>query len=109
MRQTRADGPFAIDAWVVRPDHLHCISILSPEDRDHTTGPGAIKAWFSISICRASFSPTAPVGAAPGGVTPALRRKDELGLLQPYNREYVIRDHADHLAHLRCDWMNPVR
>jgi putative transposase len=34
VRMTRQQRPFHIDAWVVLPDHLHCIWTLPPGDDD---------------------------------------------------------------------------
>jgi putative transposase len=31
VAQTRADRPFRIDAWVVRPDHVHAVWTLPAE------------------------------------------------------------------------------
>ena len=51
VRATRAERPFQIDAWVVLPDHLHCVWTLPAGDCDYGTRWGAIKAQFSMS-CR---------------------------------------------------------
>lgn len=32
VRKTRQDHPFQIDAWVVLPNHMHCIWTLPPGD-----------------------------------------------------------------------------
>ena len=32
VRATRARHPFHIDAWVVLPDHMHCLWTLPPGD-----------------------------------------------------------------------------
>ncbi len=32
VRRIRARHPFHIDAWVVLPDHLHCVWTLPPDD-----------------------------------------------------------------------------
>ena len=32
VRATRAERPFAIDAWVVLPDHMHCVWTLPAGD-----------------------------------------------------------------------------
>lgn len=50
VRMTRADRPFDIDAWVVLPDHLHCIWTLPKGDSDYSTRWGAIKARFSRAL-----------------------------------------------------------
>lgn len=34
---TRENYPFVIEAWVLLPDHLHCIWKLPPGDADHST------------------------------------------------------------------------
>lgn len=32
IREVQAKHPFVIDAWVLLPDHLHCIWTLPPND-----------------------------------------------------------------------------
>ena len=44
VANTRASRPFAIDAWVVLPDHLHCIWTPPAGDGDFSTRWGAIKS-----------------------------------------------------------------
>jgi len=34
VRETRTSRPFRIDAWVVLPDHLHCMWTPPPGDAD---------------------------------------------------------------------------
>jgi len=34
VRATRSRQPFHIDAWVVVPDHMHCVWTLSPSARE---------------------------------------------------------------------------
>ncbi len=58
VRQARAERPFEIVAWVVLPDHLHCVWRLPPDDHDFSTRWGAMKARFTRAImCRPGFSP----------------------------------------------------
>ncbi len=106
---TRAERWFGIDAWVVLPDHLHCVWTLPEGDADFSGRWGAIKARFSMSMGRAGFTPPPPVGRKNGGVNPALRRKGEVGLWQPRFWEHHIRDEADYRAHVRYCWINPVK
>lgn len=47
---TRAERPFAIEAWVVLPDHLHCIWRLPEGDTDYATRWRLIKARFSRGV-----------------------------------------------------------
>ncbi len=46
VRQTRAKKPFAIDAWVVLPEHLHCIITLPPGDDDFSNRIKGINVRF---------------------------------------------------------------
>lgn len=109
VRRTRAARPFSVEAWVVLPDHLHCVWRLPDGDGDFSGRWGAIKARFSMSMRRAGFTPPPPVGWRNGGVNPALRRKGEVGLWQPRFWEHHIRDQADYDAHVRYCWGNPVK
>ena len=43
IRETRQNHPFAIDAWVLLPEHLHCIWTLPPVDTDYSTRWGISK------------------------------------------------------------------
>jgi hypothetical protein len=45
IRKTRKERPFLIDAWVVLPDHMHCIWTLPSGDDDFSN------RWKSIKIC----------------------------------------------------------
>lgn len=42
--------PFAIDAFVVLPDHLHAVWTLPPGDADFSTRWALIKATFSRAL-----------------------------------------------------------
>jgi putative transposase len=50
FRSVRHKHPFAIDAMVVLPDHLHTIWTLPPGDADYSGRRRAIKAGFSIIV-----------------------------------------------------------
>ncbi len=66
---TRATRPFGIDAWVVLPDHMHCVWTLPKGDADFAGRMASIKAQFSIGLRRSGFSPTLnpnPHGAVGG-------------------------------------------
>jgi len=47
----RKKRPFEIDAWVLLPDHLHCIWTLPPDDADYPARWGMIKRQVSVR-CR---------------------------------------------------------
>jgi putative transposase len=50
VRVTRAERPFRVEAWVVLPDHLHCVWTLPEGDADYSARWGAIKARFTKAV-----------------------------------------------------------
>ena len=116
VQATRAVRPFAIDAWVVLPDHLHCVWTLPDGDADFSVRWGAIKGRFSRTVreagfeCRAGFTPPRLWSGRNGGVNPALRTaKGEAGVWQRRFWEHHIRGPADFSDHVRYCWDNPVK
>lgn len=116
VQETRKERPFGIAAWVVLPDHMHCLWQLPEGDSDYSTRMGAIKARFSMSLRRSGFTPTPaqnPYGARGGrvrrvGVNPDLH-KGEVGIWQKRFFEHHIRDEVDFNAHVQYCWINPVK
>lgn len=96
VRMTRAERPFDIDAWVVLPDHMHCIWTLPEGDSDYATRWTVIKARFSRAMPHTSRR-----------ASHVIRR--EHGLWQRRYWEHHIRDEADFENHLRYCWHNPVK
>ena len=94
LRRTR---PFHINAWVVLPDHLHCLWTLPPGDSDFPTRWRTIKALFSRRV------------AHPQERRPSLVRKREAGVWQRRYWEHTIRDDADYAAHMDYIHFNPVK
>ena len=52
VRVTHARRPFGIDAWVVLPDHMHCVWTLPEADANYSERWGTIKARFSRDVRR---------------------------------------------------------
>lgn len=50
VRETRHRRPFHIDAWVVLPEHLHCVWTLPPGDVDNANRWRIIKQQFSKAL-----------------------------------------------------------
>lgn len=96
VRQTRAERPFFIDAWVVLPDHMHCVWTLPDGDSDFSTRWSVIKARFSRAMPHVERRPSH-----------AVRR--EHGIWQRRFWEHHIRDEDDLRAHVRYCWINPVK
>ena len=93
---TRAERPFAIGAWVVLPDHMHCIWTLPAGDPDFSTRWRLIKARFSR-------------GLPEGQRRRSHVARQERGIWQRRFWEHHIRDQADMDVHLRYCWFNPVK
>ncbi len=96
VRQTMAERPFRIEAWVVLPDHLHAIWTLPAGDADYAIRWGAIKARFSR-------------GLAAGRQRDSHLLRREKGIWQRRYWEHHLLHEADFQAHLRFCWQNPVR
>nr|WP_323766588.1 transposase [Antarctobacter sp.] len=125
VQVTRARRPFAIDAWVVLPDHMHAVWTLPEGDANYSDRWGAIKARFSKRVRlkeggAVGCKPTLPVGRRVGlqptdaerlraGRTPSKVAKQDAGIWQRRFWEHHIRDEADYAAHVRYCWGNPVK
>lgn len=119
VRETRAERPFGIDAWVVLPDHLHAVWAMPAGDADYPTRWGAIKSRFTRAVRdsgRVGFHPTVAVDGSRSvvGWNPTLPsasklRKGDAGIWQRRFWEHHIRDEADWQAHVRYCWQNPVK
>lgn len=94
---TRRDHPFAIDAMVVLPDHLHALWQLPEGDADFSTRWRLIKARFSRAV---------PAGEH---ITPSRARRGERGLWQRRFWEHLIRDERDWQRHVDYIHYNPVK
>lgn len=96
VQQTLSERPVEIDAWVVLPDHMHCIWTLPLGDADFSTRWSVIKARFSRTM--------PPVARRPSHV-----QRREHGVWQRRFWEHHIRDAQDYRDHMRYCWMNPVQ
>jgi REP-associated tyrosine transposase len=90
--------PFAIDAIVVLPDHLHCIWTLPEGDADFSTRWRLIKTWFSKHY----------LAKAP--VTHSNRlNKEQQSIWQQRFWEHCLRDEQDFNQHVDYIHYNPVK
>lgn len=96
VRATRAERPFDIEAWVVLPDHLHCIWRLPAGDCDYATRWRLIKSRFSRAIPK-------------GPTRPSHERRQERGIWQRRFWDHHLRGEEDFTTHLRYCWYNPVK
>lgn len=97
VRTVRQARPFTIDAWVVLPDHLHCVWSLPRGGDDFSTRWRLIKTIFARSL------------PANEHRSAARRRHRERGIWQRRFWEHSIRDHRDFAAHVDYVHFNPVK
>ena len=97
VRKVRAHAPFHIGAWVVLPDHLHCLWTLPEGDTDFATRWQAIKTDFSRKMPAREHRSASRFG------------KGERGIWQRRFWEHTIRDERDYAAHLDYIHFNPVK
>lgn len=115
VAQTRAARPFKIDAWVILPDHMHCMWTLPQGDADYSVRMGEIKGRFSRMVRRSGPAPTAPINNRHGVVGGRQRvgenpdHRAEAPIWQKRFYEHHIRDDRDYAAHINYCWFNPVK
>lgn len=91
--------PFIIDAFVLLPDHLHCIWTLPEHDSNFSMRWRQIKSHFS-GQCREEFK---------GRQTAAHLDKGEQAIWQRRFWEHQIRDDGDFIRHVEYIHYNPVK
>ena len=100
IEATRADHPFEIDAWVLLPDHLHCIWTLPEGDADYPMRWALIKGRFTKKakglLRREDW------------MTASKRKHREGTVWQRRFWEHVIRHDRDFEPHLNYIHCNPV-
>jgi putative transposase len=96
VRLTREARPFRIDAWVVLPEHMHCIWTLPEGDADYSGRWKEIKTRFTKSVGLVGRRSASQIA------------KGEAGLWQRRFWDHHIRHERDYLTHLQYCWWNPV-
>ena len=97
IRATRSRMPFHIDAWVILPDHMHCLWTLPEGDVAYSARWQSIKKAFSRAI------------PAEEPRTHTMLARGERGIWQLRYWEHTIRDDADYAAHMDYIHFNPVK
>jgi putative transposase len=97
VRRVKLDLPFHIDAWVVLPEHMHCVWTLPPGDVNFSGRWWAIKMRFSKAL------PNEEARSA------ARARRRERGVWQRRFWEHTIRDERDYGVHVDYTHFNPVK
>lgn len=97
VRGVREKRPFHIDAWVVLPDHTHCVWTLPPGDDDYPARWKAIKIAFAKALPKIER------------LSAVRMRKGERGIWQRRFWEHTIRDERDYAAHVDYVHINPLK
>jgi len=97
ISQVRALHPFRIHAWVVLPEHMHCVIELPDGDVDFALRIRLIKMLFSKAVPAAERRSDVRV------------RRNERGIWQRRYWEHAIRDEADYRAHMDYVHINPLK
>jgi putative transposase len=97
VREVRRKWPFHIDAWVVLPEHMHCLWTLPHGDSDFP------RRWQEIKMSFAKELPAVEPRSA------LMIRRRERGIWQRRYWEHAIRDDRDYAAHRDYVHFNPVR
>lgn len=101
IARVRARHPFAVDAWVLLPDHLHCLWTLPPGDADFGLRWSGIKRLVTRTVAadyeRADWRNASRIA------------RRESTIWQRRFWEHQIRDEADYAAHMDYIHFNPVK
>ena len=101
IKQVQSLHPFTIDAWVLLPDHLHCIWTLPEGDSDFATRWAMIKRKVSLA-CASQYK-------REDWITPSKRKHRESTIWQRRYWEHQIRDDGDFVRHVDYIHYNPVK
>lgn len=101
VQRVRDTRPFVVDAWVLLPDHMHCIWTLPEHDVDYAARWLAIKRFVSSDVGRrlqqAAF------------MDPSEHHRREATLWQRQFWEHQIRDESDFERHMDYIHFDPVK
>ncbi|MFW0766518.1 REP-associated tyrosine transposase [Trabulsiella odontotermitis] len=84
VRSVKRQKSFRINAWVILPEHMHCIWTLPENDSDYSGRWRDIKKSFTKGINAA-------------------------GIWQPRFWEHTIRNETDYRRHMDYVYINPVK
>ena len=97
VKDVKRKHPFIIHAWVVLPEHMHCVIELPEGDDDFATRWRLIKIGFSKAMPKTERLSAVRV------------KRGERAIWQRRFWEHCIRNEADHRAHIDYIHMNPVK
>ncbi|MEN8123409.1 MAG: hypothetical protein ABFS35_23935, partial [Bacteroidota bacterium] len=111
VRKVRKVRPFYIDAWVLLPEHTHCIWTLPEEDSDYSGRWREIKKAFSKSLPMFEYRSKTRIKRNKRGVWQRRFWEHTIRNEQDYQRhwEHTIRNEQDYQRHMDYIHFNPVK
>ena len=97
VRATRQRHPFHIDAWVVLPEHMHCLWTLPEGHADFALRWKVIKFAFAKRLAKTET------------LSVTQRTRGERGIWQRRYWEHLIRDDLDYQRHFDYIHANPLK
>ena len=97
IRRVHEPHWFTIDAWVVLPDHMHCVWTLPASDHDYALRVRLIKTLFARTLPAIEWRSAVRVS------------RGERGIWQRRYWEHLIRDEADYRTHMDYVHVNPLK
>ncbi|AXO60491.1 transposase [Pseudomonas sp. phDV1] len=97
VRRVHRDYPFTIDAWVVLPEHMHCVWTLPPGDADYPLRWRLIKTFFCRGLPSDEYRSLTRL------------RRGERGIWQRRYLEHQLRDDEDFRRHIDYVYINPCK
>lgn len=101
INKIRTKHPYTIDAWVLLPDHLHCLWTLPPGDSDFSARWAQIKRAVSMACGEQYLEKSL--------LTPSKIKHRESTLWQRRFWEHRIRSEIDYARHVDYIHYNPVK
>lgn len=101
IEKTRQKYPFSIEAWVLLPEHIHCIWRLPPSSSNYSMRWRLIKSGFSRGVKSLYHKPE--------WLTGSKRKHRESSIWHRRFWEHMIRDEDDYRAHMDYVHYNPVK
>jgi putative transposase len=101
IRKTQSNYPLTIDAWVLMPDHLHCIWTLPPDDANYGIRWSMIKQYVT-KTCGTVLN-------CEDLMTQSKKKRKESTIWQRRFWEHQIRDDKDYKSHMDYIHYNPVK
>jgi len=101
FREEIAHHSFENDAFVILPDHLHCLWIMPLDDTRYSMRWSAVKGRFTKLFLSGGGTETRR--------SDSRRKRSERGVWQARYWEHRIRDESDWLRHRDYIHLNPVK